>query len=104
MRMEKEHLFPLIVLLIVTSKLVSSAPKSWPYMKTYDIWSSNESNNGQHKNIIINNNTIDDNYKQTSSSLEISSDNIFDYNNNKVYSVGRKSLRANGRKAKGENH
>lgn len=29
-------------LLIVTFKLTLSAPKTWPYMKTYDIWETNK--------------------------------------------------------------
>jgi hypothetical protein len=33
-------LFPLTTLIVVDWTL--SAPKSWPYMKTYDIWESNK--------------------------------------------------------------
>jgi hypothetical protein len=46
----KRHL--LIVVLLAITKLVSSAPKSWPYMKNYDIWGGGGSSN--------NNNTLDD--------------------------------------------
>jgi cell division septal protein FtsQ len=43
----KRHLF--IVVLLAITKLVSSAPKSWPYMKSYDIWGSGSNNTIEQK-------------------------------------------------------
>lgn len=31
-----------LALLIVCVRLTSTAPKTWPYMKTYDIWETNK--------------------------------------------------------------
>lgn len=38
------YLFFLFITLTISKydNLVSSAPKTWPYMKTYDIWGMNE--------------------------------------------------------------
>lgn len=41
--MMKEQLY--IFLLLFLTKLVSSAPKTWPYMKSHDIWGGDTNNN-----------------------------------------------------------
>jgi hypothetical protein len=34
-----------LITLFVLATAVTSAPKSWPYMKTFDIWGNEENNN-----------------------------------------------------------
>ena len=80
----RNFLVPLTTLIIVDWTL--SAPKSWPYMKTYDIWETNKPVVEKFKErptlVVKSHNFLDD--------------NLFD---------GRKNgslARTRGRKAKGE--
>lgn len=38
-----------LTLLTVCVRLTSTAPKTWPYMKTYDIWETNKTVDTTHK-------------------------------------------------------
>jgi hypothetical protein len=73
----------LVSLLLASKKFASSAPKSWPYMKTYDIWGND-------------NNTIDI-IKSRSTFMDTSNS----YSN--LLDIGNKKTEARGRKAKGKN-
>lgn len=75
--MLKEHLYTFLSLFLI--QLVSSAPKSWPYMKSHDIWGSD-------------NYTIDSgSSRSTSNSFR----NFIDTDDNKIVTTRE-------RKAKGE--
>lgn len=72
-----------ILSLLLLTKFAISAPKSWPYMKTYDIWGSE-------------NNTIDTLNSRTSFiDTSNSYNNLLDIGNKKAHTT-------RGRKAKGE--
>lgn len=76
-------LVPLVLLIVVD--WTSSAPKTWPYMKTYDIWETNK--------------TVD-RFRERPTLVENSHDFVHD---NLI--DGRKNgslMKVNGRKAKGE--
>lgn len=79
-KMLRKLFYAALLSLLLAKKFASSAPKSWPYMKTYDIWGSDNS-------------TIDI-IKSRSTFMDTSS-NLLDIGNKKT-EVTR------GRKAKGK--
>lgn len=82
--MLKKCLLILLASLLLLTKFAISAPKSWPYMKTYDIWGGSD------------NNTID---SLNSRSTFIDTSNSY----NNLLDIGNKKARTTrGRKAKGE--
>lgn len=72
-------LVPFTMLIVV--ELTSSAPKTWPYMKTYDIWETNKTVDAHNERPTLVDNS---------------------HNNLLIDERNRSSARVNRRKAKGE--
>jgi hypothetical protein len=71
-----------IAMMLIAVQMTSSAPKTWPYMKNYDIWETNKTTDSYKERLTL--------------VVDFEHDNLLGGQKN------RSSPRVNARKAKGE--